>query len=151
MAVGVSGPSAAAAAGHAAVQQSIVMMIASSREEVRDRYLLRAPRLHSVSVRRCSPARSAIVVAAVTASILTSLTLFAPSAAFADGDPASDVLVNAPLFNPIDSGVPYADSARLTALLAASVKAGFPIRVALIASQTDLGTVTALWKQPAKY
>ncbi len=74
----------------------------------------------------------------------------APSAS-ADGDPASDVLVQSQLFNPIDSGVPLSAQARLEAVLAESARAGFPIRVALIASQSDLGTATALWRSPAKY
>ena len=36
-------------------------------------------------------------------------------------------------------------------LLQAAVRAGYPIRVALIASPTDLGSVTALWRAPQSY
>ncbi|MGH2861376.1 MAG: hypothetical protein ACRDLT_07685 [Solirubrobacteraceae bacterium] len=79
------------------------------------------------------------------------MALIAPPAGLADGDPASDVLVENTLFNPVDSGVSLSSQARLEAVLNASVKAGFPIRVALIASQADLGTATALWRRPGRY
>ncbi len=88
---------------------------------------------------------------AVITVILASAALIAVPAARADGDPASDVLVDYPAFNPIGSGVSSVSQARLDALLAASNRAGFPIRVALIASQSDLGTATTLWKQPVRY
>jgi hypothetical protein len=88
-------------------------------------------------------------LAAITA-ILASAALIAAPAALADGDPASDVLVESVLFNPID-GVSLASQARLEAVLNASARAGFPIRVALIASAKDLGTVTPLWNRSPKY
>ena len=69
----------------------------------------------------------------------------------ADGDPASDVLVTQPLFLPADAGIPTAQQVQLAALLKASGSSGFPIRVALIASPTDLGSITALWRAPAEY
>ena len=87
---------------------------------------------------------------AVITAILASAALIAAPAAFADGDPASDVLVENVVFNPID-GVSQASQAKLEAVLNASARAGFPIRVALIASAKDLGTVTPLWNQPANY
>lgn len=79
------------------------------------------------------------------------MALIAAPGALADGDPASDVLVQSPLFNPIDSGVSLAAEARLEAILRASARAGFPIRVALIASASDLGTATPLWGNPKDY
>jgi hypothetical protein len=88
---------------------------------------------------------------AVITAILASLALAAAPAALADGDPASDVLAGRALFNPIDSGVSEKSQAQLESVLAASQRAGFPIRVALIAQADDLGTATALWKQPAEY
>lgn len=54
------------------------------------------------------------------------------------------------LFNPIDSGVPFSTVDRLKGLLVLSQKAGFPIRVAMINSATDLGTVTSLWGKPPR-
>jgi hypothetical protein len=79
------------------------------------------------------------------------MTLAAAPAALADGDPASDVLVQSALFNPIGSGVSLASQVRLEALLRAGKRAGFPIRVALIAAANDLGTATALWRDPKNY
>ncbi len=99
-------------------------------------------------MRRCSRARFALAAVGVITPILASLALIAPPAALADGDPASDVLANTTLFNPIDSGIPFPTVDRLSGLLSASAKAGFPIRVAMINSATDLGTVTALWGKP---
>lgn len=83
--------------------------------------------------------------------ILASVALIAAPAVLADGDPASDVLVENQLFNPVDSGISLGSQARLESLLNASAKAGFRLKVALIASQTDLGTATAFWRSPGKY
>ncbi|WP_249009804.1 hypothetical protein [Conexibacter sp. DBS9H8] len=98
--------------------------------------------------------RSAVrrIIAVILALLaLTGLAAgFAP-AALADGDPASDVLVFDPVFNPPDSGASPQQAAQLAATTQAITRAGLPIRVALIASAADLGTVTELWKQPAQY
>lgn len=88
---------------------------------------------------------------AVITAILASVALIAVPAALADGDPASDVLVTSTLFNPIGSGVSLSSQARLEAELSASAHAGFPMRVALIAAPGDLGTATALWRDPKDY
>jgi len=76
---------------------------------------------------------------------------WAPTAARADGDPASDVLAAQPLFLPQDAAASPAQQAQLGAVLQAAARGGYPIRVALIASATDLGSVTALWNQPENY
>jgi hypothetical protein len=89
---------------------------------------------------------------AVISAILASAAVIMAPAALADGDPASDVLVGYSLFNPVDSGVSLSSAARLDAVLAAGKRAGFQLRVALIASPTDLGTVTAFWgRNPRLY
>lgn len=88
---------------------------------------------------------------AVITAILASTVLIAAPVALADGDPASDVLVQNTLFNPIGSGTSLSAQTRLEALLKASARAGFPIRVALIAAADDLGTATALWRDPRDY
>jgi hypothetical protein len=75
----------------------------------------------------------------------------APTPARADGDPASDVLATQQLFMPQDAAAPPAQQAQLAALLQEAARGGYPIRVALIASATDLGSVTALWNQPQDY
>jgi cytochrome oxidase Cu insertion factor (SCO1/SenC/PrrC family)/thiol-disulfide isomerase/thioredoxin len=69
----------------------------------------------------------------------------------ADGDPGSDVLVYQPLFLGPTAGVTIAHQAQLGGLLRAAARAGFPVRVAIIASRADLGAVTGLWRQPRSY
>jgi hypothetical protein len=77
--------------------------------------------------------------------------LLAPPAALADGDPASDVLATQTVYAPSDGGFAPSQTARLSALLAEAQRAGVPIRVALIPTQADLGSVTELWRQPQNY
>ncbi|MGA2926737.1 MAG: hypothetical protein ABSG43_12205 [Solirubrobacteraceae bacterium] len=84
-------------------------------------------------------------------AILTLATAWPAAPAYADGDPASDVLATQALFLPQDAGVPAPAQARLVALLGAAQRSGYPIRVALIASADDLGSVTELWRQPSSY
>jgi hypothetical protein len=74
-----------------------------------------------------------------------------PAGALADGDPASDVLATQSLFLPWDANVPSGRQAQLAGVLVAAQDHGFPIRVALISSASDLGSVTALWGQPEQY
>jgi hypothetical protein len=88
---------------------------------------------------------------AVISVILACAALIAAPGALADGDPASDALVSLPYFDPIDLSIPASTSAQLEAVLSASARAGFPIRVAMIASSTDLGTVSSLWERPRTY
>ncbi len=97
-----------------------------------------ATRLRSVT------AATSILVVALTAG-------WVPGSASADGDPASDVLVTQTLFLPWDAGVSGDQQAQLTALLRESEHDGYPLRVALIASSADLGSVTELWRQPQSY
>jgi hypothetical protein len=92
-------------------------------------------------VRRAA-ATGAVVVLAATAGT---------PAALADGDPASDVLVGQNTFLPSDAGATPAQQNRLQATLNAAARSGYPIRVAVIASPSDLGSVTALWGQPHLY
>lgn len=87
---------------------------------------------------------------ALLLALAASLGGFASLAA-ADGDPASDVLVTQTLFLPSDAGVPASQQAQLTTLLAAARRAGMKLRVAVIASPTDLGSVGLLWRQPQLY
>jgi hypothetical protein len=74
-----------------------------------------------------------------------------PAMALADGDPASDVLIGQTLFMPADAGASAAQQAELQELQRAAARAGYPVRVAVIASPSDLGSVTALWQQPRAY
>lgn len=73
------------------------------------------------------------------------------TAALADGDPASDVLTTQSLFLPQDAGLPAAQQLRLQALITDAAGAGYRLRVALVTSPTDLGSIGELWRQPASY
>jgi hypothetical protein len=89
-------------------------------------------------------------VALGCACALPAVAALAPPA-LADGDPASDVLASQSLFLPADGGFAQSDAARLNGLLTAARRGGLPIRVAVIATPADLGSVTALWHRPAAY
>ena len=90
-------------------------------------------------------------LAALTVTIAVLLAGALPHAARADGDPASDVLLSQPLFLPQDAGVSPTGQTQLASLLAAARRAGYELRVAVIAGPADLGSVTALWRQPQNY
>jgi hypothetical protein len=55
------------------------------------------------------------------------------------------------VFLPFDAKIPTAKAQQLTQLVDNANRAGFPIRVAVIATRVDLGSVTSLWAQPHKY
>jgi len=78
-------------------------------------------------------------------------TLVAVPAAHADGDPASDYLITQRVFTPYQTKIPAADLEELEGLVRDAARQGYPIRVALISSDYDLGSVTVLWKQPKRY
>jgi hypothetical protein len=85
------------------------------------------------------------------ALVLAVILMALPAAARADGDPASDVLASESLFLPQDAGVSARQYAQLGAWITAASRGGYPIRVAVVASPADLGSVTALWSQPQNY
>ena len=74
-----------------------------------------------------------------------------PTPAHADGDPASDVLVSQSLFLPGDAAFTLRQQSELAQLLSAARRSGYQLRVAVIASPADLGSVTELWRQPRSY
>ncbi len=94
-----------------------------------------------------SRARQVAIVALIT--IVVALLVTGP--ARGDGDPASDVLASQSLFLPQDAGISPTQQAQLAALLADAHARGYPVRVAVIASASDLGSVTALWREPENY
>jgi hypothetical protein len=85
------------------------------------------------------------VALAATASLLVA------AASRADADPASDVLYSQKVFYSYDQLPSDAAQKRLNDVVASATKAGYPIRVALIANPADLGGVTALWGKPHQY
>jgi len=89
------------------------------------------------------------LLAVVTVTLGATVQLAAT--ARADGDPGSDVLVYQPLFLASDSGISVDEQVRLGDLLHEASSAGFPVRVAIIATPSDLGAITELWRQPRAY
>jgi protein SCO1 len=83
-------------------------------------------------------------------AVTVSLAGFASSAR-GDGDPASDYLVSRQVFLTSQSNSVSPQQRRLVGLVAAANRAGFPIRVAVVSTEYDLGSVTALWHKPALY
>ncbi len=73
------------------------------------------------------------------------------SSARADGDPASDVLLYQRVFIPDEAPVPLAVAARLFGVVNVAANDGYRIRVALIGSPRDMGSVSALWGKPQIY
>jgi protein SCO1/2 len=69
----------------------------------------------------------------------------------ADGDPASDYLLTQRVFFTSQSTSPSGAQRQLTSLTAAAGHARFPIRVAIISDEYDLGSITALWLKPRLY
>jgi hypothetical protein len=91
------------------------------------------------------------VVLVLVVSLSVGLGAALPSAARADGDPASDVLAGQVLFLPQDAGLPVHQQQEIVALLRQAAQRGVRLRVAVIASRSDLGSVGALWRQPGAY
>jgi hypothetical protein len=77
--------------------------------------------------------------------------LLAAPIARADGDPASDYLLSQSSFVPPDAGVPSVYEAQLNGVLRDAKARGYEIRVAVIATRNDLGSVGVLYEQPERY
>lgn len=83
-------------------------------------------------------------------AVLAAALVLAPGA-LADGDPASDYLIGQKVFYSFDAGVPAARAQRLQTMVANANRAGFPIRVALIRTNSDLGAAYQLYRKPQQY
>ena len=82
-----------------------------------------------------------------TVAAVLAVGLAHPSHARADGDPCSDVLLFQQVCYPSNPPSTAAKE-KLSALVAAANKAGYPIRVAIIGSKIDLGSDPAWWNNP---
>jgi hypothetical protein len=89
------------------------------------------------------------VLALALLAAAVALSLVAP--ALGDADPASDVLYTQSVFYSLEQLPSSAAQQRLNTVVSSAKKAGYPIRVALIAKPPDLGGVTALWGKPHQY
>jgi hypothetical protein len=75
----------------------------------------------------------------------------APTAALADGDPASDVLITSTVYTPVAQKVSAPVLQQLQSTIEQATKGGFDVRVALILDRTDLGAVPQLFGRPVQY
>jgi hypothetical protein len=88
--------------------------------------------------------RTVVILAAVAALVVAPL-------ARADGDPASDYLLVDKVFLPFDAKFSKSQQAEFSGVVDAANKAGYPIRVAVIATTYDMGSVTSLYRKPRTY
>jgi cytochrome oxidase Cu insertion factor (SCO1/SenC/PrrC family) len=101
-----------------------------------------------MSSRRPTRRSRAVAAAAILGAVIATACL-TTTPARADGDPASDFLYTQSVFLPTSaSAAQRADLARLAAL---SKRHGVPIRIAVIGSPYDLGSITPLWRKPQQY
>lgn len=82
------------------------------------------------------------LIAATTYATL----LVGAGAAYANGDPPSNVLVNAPVYVAEGGG-----AQRLTDTVDDAGEAGYDVKVAVIGSPRDLGNIPQYWGQPDAY
>ena len=90
-------------------------------------------------------ARLGFVAALVAAAAV------AASPAWADGDPASDVLTYQRVFWPTTEHISDSSADNLRDAVDYAAKKGYKVRVALIADDFDLGAITPLWRKPQDY
>jgi hypothetical protein len=91
--------------------------------------------------------RRLAALALVTAASLASL---AP-AAQADGDPASDILLYQQAYLPYGQILPARIQQNVQQVAANANAAGFPLRVAVLGSEDDMGAVVAMYGKPRQY
>ena len=87
----------------------------------------------------------------LAAACVAALATIAPAAALGDSDPASDFLPTQNVFLPYSPRVSPALVKDLHTVTTLAGKAGYKIKVAIIASPTDLGGVPNLFNQPVQY
>src|SRR4051795_6356430 len=89
--------------------------------------------------------RRALAIAVLLAALAV------PPAALADGDPASDVLLLQDVYTPYQPAVPKPVADALTGTVKQLHKNGYPLKVAIVATQNDLGTVPQFLGRPGPY
>jgi hypothetical protein len=89
---------------------------------------------------------------AAALALVLAVALAAAAVARADGDPASDWLIQQSTYlSPSDGNVAPADASQLIQLLSEAQRKGLPLKVAVIATPADLGSVPTLFKEPQTY
>jgi hypothetical protein len=84
-------------------------------------------------------------------ALLAAIAIVSTPRARADGDPASDVLLGENVFYPYQPATSKSLMANLNSATNAAAKQHFPLKVALIASPTDLGIIPQLLGKPQQY
>lgn len=80
------------------------------------------------------------------------LALVCAAVARADGDPASDWLIEQSTYlSPSDGNVASTDASQLIQLLSEAQSKGLALKVAVIVTPADLGSVPILYKEPQTY
>jgi hypothetical protein len=92
-----------------------------------------------------------LVRLALTAAVAILVLALAPLQALADSDPPSDVLLLQDVYFPYSPPVSGPVQKTVQSLVRSVHKAGYPLKVAIIASPVDLGGVPQLFNQPQSY
>src|SRR4051794_26885311 len=112
-----------------------------------------ASRPTATSGRSGTPAAALTIRIPSTASaaLLAALALALPGQAHANGDPASDVLLEDDAYFPFQPKPSATAATAVNVLLRRTKAAGYPLHVAIIASQGDLGDVPEYFGKPQQY
>ena len=87
----------------------------------------------------------------VSIVVVAFLAAMSARSAWADGDPASDFLIANQVFLTSQSASVSPAERQLAAVVRAANRRGFAIRVAVVSSEYDMGSITALWRKPGIY
>jgi hypothetical protein len=90
-------------------------------------------------------------LAAPLAALLCAVALIAPGLARANGDPASDFLLSQNVFFPFENKLSANVKQDLVAAVQRDNQAGYPVKVAIINSRSDLGLVPGMFGRPQAY
>jgi len=85
------------------------------------------------------------------AAVLVAVSAATAPAARADGDPASDILISRDVFFPYAPPTSNGVAQALLELTRRTRRAGWPIKVAVIATAQDLGSAASLYSSPQQY
>jgi hypothetical protein len=96
---------------------------------------------------KARPRHGLAVLAALAAAVLA---LTSAQPALADGDPASDVLLGQNVFFPYTQPSTKIED-ELYSVTNAAQRAGFPLKIALVASKVDLGAIPQYYGRPEIY
>src|SRR3954454_1543951 len=106
---------------------------------------------HNLRTRQPRSVGSLALMPRRLAPIVLALVLASTAPAFGDGDPASDVLPSQDAYYPYQPPVSKDLVTALNAELKQVRKGGYPIKVALIQTAGDMGSLSQLFNDPQRY